>query len=875
MAIIQQPDVLSLSGNLKKFIISSGGQISFSLMDGATTLIEATYEPGADGYITIDIKDIVVSRLSYLVSSNNFYEQPNIVKTFTATVDGTVITFKVIRAGVANLADTPTNWLQYNFLTWQPVNKQITYYSPEWLTYYAIQTCNIKLKAYFPDNTVQKINLGACAAGKAFTVNVQYSVIAGLLGQKYPSYYDVWIEDLTGNRLSYIQRYIYSDPKSEQEQWFLFENSLGGLDTLRTSGSTDFTGDHDHKLSTADDVIEEYQIDTTRSYNQNTGYLDEYERSWLLDFFPSKKKYVYFGSAIRSIVVSQSDVKYNSSDLPSSYSFVYRFTDQDSTALLNLIRYQDIPTDITLPDLSSPDFHLPPRLSEYPRVTLSEGVILPAFDPNSNTAQITTIGAMLTAFIDEILSLIQPGSGTGGGELVDVLRSLDLRSPSDQNVFSALRTLDEISKALKTEGKDQFLSKTIDDTAQGLITFVKGIIANELSKFLKGIEVGSFIPGMFNGKGANIDELGNAEMTSLRLRAMLETPELRYNRLTVIGDEFILTENGLIESVQLLVDRSYQLNMKLEEGEAIAFMAGDLVKGIFHHTGGFATSYMRVEEIGATFMKITLVADIDTPPNFNLSPQPFMNIARVGHITDANRQRYMVFSSKLGGYQLYDGCSDFLNGRLVASFDTAQSFKSLFGTLPLKEGLPYIYAAGLVVQDIIRVDYQGKNIREVYDRGIWVSGATYYNNDAQGTDDVWYLGCRWRCFSASTTEEPKWTSAAWYMVEGRSDARMEFDSSNGYAFFSGNVNTIITPIVLIGNTNVSDDIVNEQWSWSRESGDQAADDVWKINKGTGRLLTLQNEDMGTLWSRTNPVRFICTATYHASSINNITNYLEV
>ena len=426
----------------------------------------------------------------------------------------------------------------------------------------------------------------------------------------------------------------------------------------------------------------------------------------------------------------------------------------------------------------------------------------------------------------------------------------------------------KVAEILRKQGNvdEKYLSRINDDTAQGLISFLAGAV------------FGEFIPGMFAGKGAKIDEHGNIEATSLRLRSLLEVPELRYNRLTVIGDEFILTPGGIIESVEHLSDRSYQLNMKLEEGEAIAYSAGTLIKGIFNNavtSGIVSTSCMRIEEVGQTFIKVTLVADTDTPSGYNLPPQPFMNVARVGHITDPDQQRYMVFSSKLGGFQLYDGASDFLNGTLVASFDTAQSFKNKFNNLPLKEGLPYVYAGGLVIQDLIRVDYQGVSIREIFDRGAWQSGATYYNNDIQGTDDVWHLGCRWRCFSSSTTEEPSWTSASWYMIEGRSDVRMEFDSSNGYAFFRGQVNTTITPVVFIGNVNVSTDIVEEQWSWTRESGDAVADTVWNVEHAGMRLLSITDEDMGVNWSKNNPVRFICTATYPASSINEISNYLEL
>ncbi len=859
-AIIQKPDALSLSGNLKKFILSSGTVITFQLKEGTTTLLDATYEPGGDGRVTIDVRDIVESRLSYLISHENFYSQANIVKSFTVIIDGVENTFRAIRAGVADLGDTPGNWLSVNFLTWQPVNKQVTYYSPEWITYYAPIASVMKLKAYFNDGTDQVITLGSMIAGNAYSANVQYAVVSGLLGQLYPQHYEVYVESESGTRLSYIQRYLYSEVKSEQEQWFMFENSLGGLDTIRAYGDTDFTGEHEHKIAKSGDVSLEYDVDTERLYNKNTGYLNEYERKWLLDFFPSRAKYIYTSGFLRAIVVSESDVKYSASDLPSSYTFKYAFS--DAVPFLNLIRNEEsIPENIVIPDIDSPDFSLPPRLAEYPRVPLSEGVILPAFEPHSETPGVTTFGAILNAAVVEVLNKIQ--SGEGGGELVEILRSTDPREPSDYSVFSSLRTLLEVYTAIEEKGSEYFLSKTKTDAAAGLI------------RFLAGAEFGEFVSGMFGGTGTRIDEHGNIEATSLILRSLLEVPELRFNRMTVIGDELILTENGMILSVEHLEGSAYQLNMKLEEGEAITFLAGDLIKGIFHHTTGFATSFLRVEEVGQTFMKVILADDEDVPTPYNAPPRDFMKLARVGNVSDPARQRYIVMSSKLGGIQIYDGCSTFLNGVLVGSMDIAQSFKSLYGDLPLKPGLFYLYAAGLVVQDIIRVDYQGVPIRTVNDRGPWRSGEEYYNNNEKGTDDVWHLGCRWRCFSHSTTDEPSWTSASWYMIEGRSDARMEFDSSNGYAFFAGAVDTVITPIVLIGNTNVSADIVEEQWRWTRESGDPVSDAIWNTQHTGVRLLELKNEDMGTRWSKTNPVKFICTATYPASSINDISNWVEI
>ena len=102
----------------------------------------------------IDIHEIVHSFLSYsLKDIGEVYQQTNLVADFTAVIDSTEITFRVIRSGVDRLTDSATNFLTQNFLTWQPNVKPVTYYSPEFLTYYAVVAGTVKLRAYFTDES--------------------------------------------------------------------------------------------------------------------------------------------------------------------------------------------------------------------------------------------------------------------------------------------------------------------------------------------------------------------------------------------------------------------------------------------------------------------------------------------------------------------------------------------------------------------------------------------------------------------------------------------------------------------------------------------------------------------------------------------------
>ena len=457
--------------------------VSFILKKGTATLLEQSYEPGPDKMVTIDVREVVESQLSYtLDTAQEIYSQNTIFADFTATIDGTSHSFRAIRCGIADLADTPGNWLKSHFLTWQPKVKEVTYYSPEWLTYYAISDCTVKAKATFPDNSSSTTSLKGMTAGECVTLNLQYAIVAKLFGNKYPSYLEVYAE-AGGARLSVSQFYKFTDIHSEDEQWFLFENSLGGMDTFRAHGVNRLQAEHGHLIAELDEKLSEYDVETDRKFVKNTGFLDDYSRRWLLDFFPSRAKYIYEASMIRRIIVTESDATYTSNDLPSSYTFTYRLS--EISRYLNLIRNEkELPDNLTVPNLSSPDFIFPPRLAELPRQELGEGVLFPAFDPHNPKASVATFGSIHDTIRNSIIkelgdtwrAIVNEAGGSGGtGDGLYHIKLDDLTEPSDENGFTALRTLKEILKPISALD-DRYLRKDIDDTAAGNITFEKDII---------------------------------------------------------------------------------------------------------------------------------------------------------------------------------------------------------------------------------------------------------------------------------------------------------------------------------------------------------------------------------------------------------------
>ena len=89
-------------------------------------------------------------------------------------------------------------------------------------------------------------------------------------------------------------------------------------------------------------------------------------------------------------------------------------------------------------------------------------------------------------------SYLNNGGGSGG---IYIIKSYDKTSPTEYNVYSA-RAVDK-----------KYLSKLTDDTAEGLITFAKGIIAQGLADLAMGATFGN---------SAKITELGEAFFRAIK-----------------------------------------------------------------------------------------------------------------------------------------------------------------------------------------------------------------------------------------------------------------------------------------------------------------------------------------------------------------------
>ena len=783
MTILQKPDALSFSLNILPFRISSTEQVSFILYHGENEILSHLYEPNTDGVVEIDLRDIIHNRLSIILSdSSEAYEQVNLVGDFTADFGSSTYNFRVVRGGVEHLADSATNFLKQNFLTWQPTVKMVTYSCPEFLTYYSVDVSALKLKAYFvaADGTItdETINYADLAAGKAYTIPLQYACVAAKFGSRLPSYYDVWVESKSGDRLTYVQRYQADNAKSLHEDWILFDNSLGGIDTFRAYGVDAMTAKHTHNVAEIAEESVEYRVDTERQHRKSTGYLQPSEARWLYDFFPSTKKYIYIDNTIRSIVVIESDVKRDNKLLPTGYTFTYKFA--EARPLLNLPR-TEVPANmlnIQVPDLGS--FSTPPRLVEIPRLPLTEGALFPVQSPYSEEWGTTTLASLATL----IGSLLADSVGEGGG-VGHIHNNLDL-----------LSILSYIDKYLLVNGerikagyadvagdtedlKGRFLRKDKADVAAALITFAQGL-------FSKGaITIGKdgFAEGM-TGFGGRIDENANAELESLKLRRFLEVPEFRFNRTEVtLGNEWRGPGAGIIERVEPDVDSNGNQLMsgtawlKLEEGEFGAIAVGDICMGIFHSQNasensvvdsddskgtfqfaGFYTCYFTITEITGSKnnefrYQLRPISDLW---KIRIHPSAAMTFNCFGSFTDPDRMTSQYTTRTYTRLLVYQNTWEIKASNIAMQWGDLNNLAvhgiNMSG---YSAYLNNIYMTGAVKQ----INAAGHEIQVVNDRGEYIPGELY-----DYYDRVSYRGSLWLCVAENgTNTEPSKNEVSWLL----------------------------------------------------------------------------------------------------------------
>lgn len=207
--------------------------------------------------------------------------------------------------------------------------------------------------------------------------------------------------------------------------------------------------------------------------------------------------------------------------------------------------------------------------------------------------------------------------------IINIIKSTDRNTPSDNNVYSALASL------LKFHRKD----KTDENPY--------------LQKFLKGIELGEFVSGLLGTGGAiQIDQDGNshAEFDYLTIRKIATFIELIIQEAKHVGGMLIVSPSGMKISKVEENETAYRCYFEQTDGDRTIsnqFTVGTQARRQTFNLTEQAYYWRLVTAVGSDYIDLSKT-DCDTGSTI---PRPGDELVGLGHRTDKTRQSAIIISA--------------------------------------------------------------------------------------------------------------------------------------------------------------------------------------------------------------------------------------
>lgn len=306
--------------------------VAVQLSVAGVQVLDEQYMNDAAGGFDLRLKNLLHSLLKVQLPSSQISLQEDSLVYIQLTIATDVFNCYVAKGGV-NYSQFPIaanyalNFCKYNFLTWQPLQKQVPDLSNQYLTYYSSLNCALKYRVLPADQTG---TMDSPAAWEVNTYDLQELIGMGSISLEGATQVDVWAE-LPGGVQSKVQSFVFRQLISETEDRFVFENSLGGWDTVIFTGDLSEVDSHEVNRALIDEQEQEYDITYTRTFKKDSGYIPtEAERLWLREFFTSINRYHVTPDGLKRILVKSFENETRKGEL-NAFSFTFTYSKDDGT----------------------------------------------------------------------------------------------------------------------------------------------------------------------------------------------------------------------------------------------------------------------------------------------------------------------------------------------------------------------------------------------------------------------------------------------------------------------------------------------------------------------------------------------------------------
>lgn len=508
------------------------------------------------------------------------------------------------------------------------------------------------------------------------------------------------------------------------------------------------------------------------------------------------------------------------------------------------------------------------------------------------------IKGTITQLKEDVQSIIASGgsNGNGGGFTVSQLRNL-----------------------IAKYGSDNFISKQFDDTAQGLITFLKGLKSQDVIKAINGMSLG-------NGDDFSIDGAGRAVLSEVAVSLL---KSLNYNNAEQTGFA-IEQKNGKYQmSITDLIVWGKAIFNTLQLRE-LSYVGGNIVLSpsaskLTHvveirNNDGEITGwkcYLLADDGSTATINSWKVDDQARCQTFNIKTGVYENVGNKDYwrrVTEVSQDNEVITDGN--GHELYDGnkfawiilsktdCSEGADAVVNKNNSPAagdslvlignRTDKSRQNMLLLEtegsEAPRFVMYRGinnysLANRSIVSVSYNGINIRTGYIHYTSPSGDTiwapcYRGDWKEGTeysyyDEVTWLGTRWLCIvpeGDTTITEPSEDNDYWRATTAIFSIKLALYHDLAAGICKGETHTVECRLML-GDKDVTSAV--KSWAASRKTDDAADDIAWalkdKVKNFKGSIdITWANDNSEDDLGRGDVASFTFTAITNTGDVHKAT-----
>ncbi|TDB69113.1 DUF5977 domain-containing protein [Arundinibacter roseus] len=240
------------------------------------------------------------------------------------------------------------------FLTWQPDNKLVRVDQPEWLYFITNfdptpSELRVRVRCLYDDNSRETYTAGTISNVSFMTVYalpVSMEALGLLNRPKTVIRYEVWLSNEAQEVVSETRSYQVWNEHFETVKYLLYQNGLGGYDTLAFVGNlvesvkvsrslvSRFVG-YDYLPTVAEDLINEVTGERQLSLTLG-GRISERQRSYLQDLLFSQEFYLADGEWIPLMPLFDGYVTENVDEWPIDRTLTFRYANAQS-------RYSSLP----------------------------------------------------------------------------------------------------------------------------------------------------------------------------------------------------------------------------------------------------------------------------------------------------------------------------------------------------------------------------------------------------------------------------------------------------------------------------------------------------------------------------------------------------